>query len=175
MAERDFAIRPKTILKRLRRIAPDVDIDVEWTPDPYFEWDGDGPDPAEEGYVAHDVEVRVTVTDQEGEQIAEGSDFLVGVYARPGEEDSEYFTGMLYEAIEGAARALTGRPEPFARGRKEWDPREPNRITQVTSGDPYFQQLRAAAAFVKRSSEEIYRRNMEYHRRRDARERRGEA
>ncbi len=155
MAVRDFAITPKGILSALRRIAPNVSIETNWSEDADFIWDGEGPDPAEAGYFPHTVEVVVTVETDDGEPFS-GADFLGGTYARPGVEDpnvSGYFPQMLEMALKELYLALVEK-KVFS-SRKRWDPREadvdPERSELAT-------EVRAAVRFVKRSMEEIYNR-----------------
>ncbi len=110
MAVRDFATTPKGILSALRRIAPNVSIETNWSEDADFIWDGEGPDPAEEGYFPHTVEVAVTVETDDGETFS-GVDFLGGTYARPGVEDpnvSGYFPQMLEMAFKDLHVDLVG-------------------------------------------------------------------
>ncbi len=158
MAVRDFATTPKGILSALRRIAPNVSIEINWSEDADFIWDGDGPDPAEEGYFPHTVEVVVTVEVDDGE-VFSGADFLGGTYARPGVEDpnvSGYFPQMLEMALKELYLALV--EEKVFSSRKRWDPRE-------AGVDPERRELaakvRAAVRFVKRSMEEIYNREQQ--------------
>jgi hypothetical protein len=87
------------ILANLKKIAPDISFKTTWTPDPNFRWDGDGPDPAEEGYQAYDVDVfaRAIVNGE----IVEGRNSLGGSYSTPGEHDPDihgYLPQMLEEA-----------------------------------------------------------------------------
>jgi len=48
------------IIDSLKSSRPDVAITVEWIFDEYCAWDGDGPDPEDEGYFPHDVDVTAT-------------------------------------------------------------------------------------------------------------------
>ncbi len=152
---------PKGILSALRRIAPNVSIETNWSEDADYIWDGDGTDHAEEGYFPHIVEVVVTVETEDGTPFS-GNDFLTGTYARPGVEDpnvSGYFPQMLETALKDLYLALVEK-KVFS-SRKRWDPREadvdPERSELAT-------EVRAAVRFVKRSMEEIH--NREQRRRR---------
>lgn len=102
-------VAPAKILAGLKKVAPNIAITTEWEEDPNFVWDGDGPDPAEDGYVAYDVDVfaRAIV---DGETI-EGRGSLGGTYARPGEQDpdvSGYFAQMVEEALGELADQTSG-------------------------------------------------------------------
>ncbi len=155
MAVRDFATTPKGILSGVRRIAPDVAINTHWEIDPYFIWDGDGPDPADRGYEPHNVQVSATVITEEGETV-QGTDTLGGTYERDGVEDPNihgYFPQMLQTALEELHVELAGKP--VTRGRKEWDPREADVDTERKG---LAEEIRAAVMFVKRSMEAIYAR-----------------
>ena len=70
-------ISPQAIFRKLKEIAPDIAFAVEWEEDPGFVWDGDGPDPRDEGYIPHDVRVSAK-TIIHGEEY-EGVEYLGGV------------------------------------------------------------------------------------------------
>ncbi len=156
MAVRDFATTPKGILSGVRRIAPNVSIKIRWQVDRYYIWDGDGPDPVEQGYVPHNVYVSAVVVTTEGKTVF-GRGVLRGVYESEGMEDPNihgYFPQMLFTALEELHVRLVGKK--ITGGRKEWDPREAregsrDRIELAT-------EVRAATMFVQRSMEEIYNR-----------------
>jgi hypothetical protein len=162
---RDFAVTPKGILSGLERIAPNVNVEVLWEEDPNFVWDGDGPDPADDGYVAYDVAVKAIAL-TEGEEAFEGASYLGGVYELPGVEDPDihgYFTGMLQEALYELYTNMTGSAPPKA-SRKSWDPREEGDRGAIA------EEVDEAVKFVARSSAAIYERDR---RRQERRERRG--
>ena len=95
------------LLADLRESRPDVAVSVSWDVDSYFHWDGDGPDPAEEGYLPHDVTVTATAI-RDG-KLAEGHSYLGGSYSEPGEYCPEihgYFPQMLEEALQELGEAL---------------------------------------------------------------------
>lgn len=97
------------IFAALRRIAPNIAFSVEHTEDPNYRWDGDGPDPAEDGYVAYDVDVFARAI--EGGEIVEGQDSLGGVYEIPGEFDPDiggYLPQMLAGAIDELKSEVRG-------------------------------------------------------------------
>lgn len=89
------------ILQDLKRIAPYLAFHVSFKEDREFEWDGDGPDPKEEGFKAYDVTVSAAVI-VKGELI-QSEDTLGGHYDKPGELDmdvSGYLNQMLTNALE---------------------------------------------------------------------------
>lgn len=96
---------PEAIFAELRKIAPNIAFSVRHEEDPNYRWDGDGPDPAEEGYVAYGVDVTArAIIDGE---IREGSASLGGTYNKPDEIDpdiSGYLPQMLEEALEELRR-----------------------------------------------------------------------
>ncbi len=52
---------PKKIQKKLAEVAPSILFQVEWELDPYYKWNGDGPDPRNKGQFPHDVTVSASV------------------------------------------------------------------------------------------------------------------
>lgn len=89
------------IKKALAKVAPDIVFSVAYERDHHFQWDGDGPDPSNEGFDAYDVDVyaRTTV----GGESVEGRASLGGTYAKPGEFDPDingYLPQMLEEAVQ---------------------------------------------------------------------------
>lgn len=88
------------IFRELKRIAPDIAFAVDWEEDHHFKWDGDGPDPREEGYRFYDVRVSAK-TIIHGEEY-EGKEYLGGVDGKPDEQDPDvhgYLPQMLLEAV----------------------------------------------------------------------------
>lgn len=168
MAERQrlFATTPEGIISGLAKIAPHVAIDVNWEEDPHFVWDGDGPDPAEEGYIAYDVDVTAkTILD--GREIY-GRDSLGGVYEKPGHRDQEihgYFYQMVDGALSGLYREISGK-EPVV-SRKRWEVEPPSGESELI-----LAQLRNAIKFTNLSMKEIYERERREHERRERRRRR---
>ncbi len=80
---------------------PDIAIVVTRTRDENFQWDGDGPDPAEDGFDAYDVDVKA-FSIRNG-QLLEGSASLGGSYFREDEPTAEihgYLPQMVEEAVE---------------------------------------------------------------------------
>lgn len=91
------------LLRKMKEVAPHIHFSVEFTPDPYFRWDGDGPDPAEEGYQAYDVDFFARAITKGN--IVEGQASLGGHYAKPGEFDMDV-SGYLPQKLEEAAAEL---------------------------------------------------------------------
>jgi hypothetical protein len=86
----------------LARLAPSVAFEAARTLDPLYQWDGDGPDPADDGFEPYDVDVTATAV-VAGRKVA-GTSSLGGSYHRPGEplDDAHgYLPQMLLEAAEG--------------------------------------------------------------------------
>lgn len=94
----------QSLLDTLAKIAPAITFNVAREYDPHFRWDGDGPDPVEEGYLPHDVTVYATAGNREG--IAS----MVGHYQKPGEVDDlgGYLPQMLEEAVNALAMEIQG-------------------------------------------------------------------
>ncbi len=91
---------PSAIFKRLKQIAPSIHFDVKYELDPSFVWDGDGPDPRDEGYDAYDVDVSASAV-VDGHMV-HGIESLGGTYDRPGKHDPDiggYLPQMLEEAV----------------------------------------------------------------------------
>lgn len=89
------------LIDAIRTFIQHVHIAVTWEHDPYYSWDGDGPDPRDEGYYPNNVTVAAQAI-VNGE-LVEGKSHLGGTYERPGERDSDiggYFPQMLQEALE---------------------------------------------------------------------------
>jgi hypothetical protein len=95
------------LIERLRVERPDVAIVVSRTIDMNFQWDGDGPDPAEDGLEPYDVEVAA-ITIRRG-VVYEGTDHLGGSYFAHDEPIGEvhgYLKQMVLEALEELAVVL---------------------------------------------------------------------
>lgn len=89
------------LLEKLKKIAPSIVFEVDHTRDPDFHWDGDGPDPADEGFDAYDVDFSAK-TIVKGE-LLEGVAHLGGTYEKPDEIDPDvggFLTQKLQEAAE---------------------------------------------------------------------------
>lgn len=101
-------IEPKQdCIEALRLTRPDVAITVTRELDPSFEWDGDGPDPTEDGFDAYDVDV-VACCIRNG-QLIEGRASLGGSYFQPEEPIGAvhgYLPQMVDEAVEEMDKAL---------------------------------------------------------------------
>jgi hypothetical protein len=97
------------ILKELKGIAPSIAFGVDYEVDPNFVWDGDGPDPREEGFEAYDIDVSATAV-EDGKMVV-GHGYLGGSYERPGEFDPDiggYLPQMLQEAVQDLATQVSG-------------------------------------------------------------------
>ena len=97
------------ILAKLKKAAPNIAISTAWHEDPHFRWDGDGPDPAEEGYLAYDVDVYARAI-ADG-KLVEGTGSIGGSYSKPGEFDPEvngYFLDLLRQALDDLWEQLPG-------------------------------------------------------------------
>jgi hypothetical protein len=132
-----MAVNPREVFSKLGQLAPSISFDVEWDEDPYFPWDGDGPDPADEGMVAHDVIVyaRAIVAGR----MIEGERSLGGVYELPGKRDPEIH-GYLYQMLEEAVEELAHQSGPAVSG-------------------PVPRGLKQQAARAQRYLQEVMRRN----------------
>jgi len=73
------------------------------TEDPSFRWDGDGPDPSKDGFLAYDVTVKAR-TIVEGE-IMEACEYLGGSYYKHDEPLGDVH-GYLPQMLEEAASKL---------------------------------------------------------------------
>jgi len=93
----------KEICERLRRIAPNVVFQSSRDPDQTFRWDGDGPDPSEEGYLPYDVTVTARAIVR-GE-LVEGNASLGGSYYKP-DEPVGSIHGYLPQMLKEAAAEL---------------------------------------------------------------------
>ena len=165
MAVRDFATTAKGIRAGIQRLAPDVAVDVEWEEDPYYRWDGDGPDPAEQGYVPYNVTVMAEALVEGPLEGAVGKDYLGGVYELPYERDPDihgYFPDMVHEALDQLHQEISGRPH--LPSRKEWDPRHPTRFPREVR--ELLEQISNAIKFVDRSRDAIHEREERRARRR---------
>jgi len=91
---------PDKIKKKLAEVAPSIHFRIEWEVDPYYKWDGDSPDPRNNGQFPHDVTIFATAI-VNGE-IVVGQDCLGGCYEAPGKTCPDvhgYFLSMLSNAI----------------------------------------------------------------------------
>jgi hypothetical protein len=93
---------PEQVWQTLRRLAPSVVFSIHREIDRDFAWDGDGPDPEEEGYKPYNIEVKTAII-AEG-RLIEHSEYLGGSYDKPGDFDPDvhgYLPQMLLEALNG--------------------------------------------------------------------------
>lgn len=120
------------VFAEIMQIAPDIAFTVDREEDPNFEWDGDGPDPREEGYVPYDVFVRARAIVKG--TIIEGNSNLGGVYDEPGKPDMDIH-GYLPQMLDDALDELLG---------------------QSPLSPLVLKEARAAQAFLKRVLKERY-------------------
>lgn len=89
------------ILEKLKALCPSVAFGIDRKEDEGYRWDGDGPDPRDEGYVPYVVKVEAVVV-VAGELWHE-YDHLGGSYMKPNELDLDihgYLPQMLYTVAE---------------------------------------------------------------------------
>lgn len=80
---------------------PAIAIIVSRRFDPYYRWDGDGPDPSEDGFDAYDVTVKAISI--KGGRLIEGASTLGGSYFaddEPLDDVHGYLPQMVEEALE---------------------------------------------------------------------------
>jgi hypothetical protein len=111
-------------LQTLKQIAPAIALSVSRTHDENFVWDGDGPDPVDDGYLPFDVDVKARSIVQ-GE-ILEGSQSLGGSYFAPDEPIGDchgYLPQMLEEAIADLLKqpAIENQSAIWHQGRQAQD------------------------------------------------------
>lgn len=96
-----------SLFEELGKVAPGIAFEVKHTKDPSFQWDGDGPDPADKGFLAYDVDFYARMIVQGS--LIEGASSLGGTYEKPGEFDPDvggYLVVNLEEALEDLADSL---------------------------------------------------------------------
>src|ERR1700678_3158363 len=104
-----FPMTPKQVLSHIAEIAPMIGITVNRTEDPYFEWDGEGPDPRDEGYHCYTVDVMATTII--GGKAIHGANSIAGVYEMPNKHDPDingYFLDMLIAALMNLKNNIEG-------------------------------------------------------------------
>lgn len=122
----------KEIFNNLAELAPSVVFRASREADECFVWDGDGPDPWEEGYTPYNVTVEaMTIV---GGVTVEGQSHLGGSYYKF-DEPIDDVHGYLPQMLEEAAEELEGEPE----------------IVEPVAG-----QLKAAIAFLRKELEDRY-------------------
>lgn len=94
---------PEPLAAALKRLAPSVIFSVSAEIDPCYRWDGDGPDPVENGFDAYDITVKALTIDCG--TIREGEAYLGGSYFEPDEPTGEIH-GYLLQMLEEAAEEL---------------------------------------------------------------------
>lgn len=124
------------LIKKLAKVAPSISFSVTWERDPYFRWDGDGPDPADEDYEAYDVDVYARAV--MGGEALEGVAHLGGSYSKPGHHDPDvhgYLNQLLDEALDELGK-------------------------NMLVGLSLSKQIKKAQALLKQEREKAYKRQM---------------
>lgn len=96
--------KPRLILD-LAKLAPNVAFDIRFERDRDFRWDGDGPDPEEDGYAAYDVDVVAAAI--VGGELIERTESMGGHYEDPGNWSDDDLGGYLPQMLQGAAKELS--------------------------------------------------------------------
>lgn len=96
-------MKPNEIYASLKTLAPSVCFFTELSPDDDFEWDGDGPNPEDEGYSPVNVDITATAI-VNGEKVV-GEASMGGHYVREDDFDPD-FGGYLPQLLEEAADFL---------------------------------------------------------------------
>lgn len=105
---------PKKIKQKLTEVVPSIAFKVEWEIDPYFKWDGDGPDPRNKGQFPHDV--TVTASAIVNGEIVVGQDNLGGCYDAPGKTCPDvhgYLLDMLSNALDDLNKNASSMSRKF--------------------------------------------------------------
>lgn len=102
-------MKSEEIYARLRELAPSVSFSASRELDPSFEWDGDGPDPTDDGFDAYDVTV-IAQTIVNGNLVEECS-YLGGSYFKE-DEPLDDIGGYLPQMLKEAAIELRDRRDP---------------------------------------------------------------
>jgi hypothetical protein len=93
-------MKAQELLEALRTWAPFIVFKIERARDDSFRWDGDGPDPCDEGFTCYDVDVSATAISKGREYTGHGS--LGGHYDKhPFDDDlGGYLPQLLLEAAQ---------------------------------------------------------------------------
>ncbi len=94
---------PQPIGATLTEIAPSIAFSVSRQIDHSFRWDGDGPDPANDGFNPYDVTIRARAIVRG--QVLEGNGYLGASYFKPDEPTGDVH-GYLLQMLDEAAREL---------------------------------------------------------------------
>lgn len=97
------------ILHNLKQIAPDVAFNIKRERDEYFVWNGDGPDPIDEGFDPYDVDVTAEAIVM-GE-IKQGTASLGGSYFKPQEDFGDIHGYLPQMLVEAATELLEQVPD----------------------------------------------------------------
>jgi len=122
----------RDIYQELRRLAPSVWFNATHTPDPYFSWDGDGPDPREEGYDPCTVVITAATIRIGG--ITQGESSLSGYYTKPGKSTDD-LDGYLPQMLDEATVELQNR---------------------IPESSPIYSELKAVGAFLAQEMRDRY-------------------
>lgn len=120
------------ICAKLKELAPFVAFLVATSDDPDARWDGDGPNPEEEGWEPKQVDVIASTVYQGN--VLTGEAHMCGHYVHPDHPDLD-LGGYLPQMLEEAANELA---------------------EQIRSETPQRKQLRAVHAFLKQEMRERY-------------------
>lgn len=108
-------------MAELAELAPSISFGIVWEVDNYFSWDGEGPDPREEGFSPYNVTVSATSISKG--KVIEGFAYLGGCYEKPGEKDPDvhgYLPQKLEEAIDDILDLLRGSTKDQAEAAKAY-------------------------------------------------------
>jgi hypothetical protein len=97
---------PEQIFDELKTRAPSICFAISREEDSYFSWDGDGPDPRDDGYTPYNVDVEARAI--ENGEVRTGRNSLGGSYYKP-EEPLGDVHGYLPQMLEEAAEELCGQ------------------------------------------------------------------
>ena len=103
----------EAIFDRLRQLAPRVVFSIGWEVDQFEQWDGEGPDPKDEGMEAYVATVYAKTIVQG--KLIEGSKALSSVYDFPDKKDRDihgYLPQMLDEAAEDLGEEVVSADIP---------------------------------------------------------------
>lgn len=102
------------IYETLAKVAPSIAFSASREHDPNFVWDGDGPDPEEEGFIPCDVDVCAQTIC--GGLLFEGHAYLGGSYFKSGERVDDchgYLLQMMEEALVDLISGIASNQQPF--------------------------------------------------------------
>lgn len=94
---------PAPYAEDLATVAPSIVFEVSRSLDPYHSWDGDGPDPRDDGFSPYDIDVTAE-TIVRGKRV-QGAASLGDSYFRPTEPTGDIH-GYLLQLLDNAAKDL---------------------------------------------------------------------